>query len=67
MAGGIDPQSVNMNISRDNGLSAETLTNIPYGWCSNSKYIYGGCLVVINETTVFVAGGQVGEYKSGKN
>ena len=64
VAGGGDPKSVNLNISRDNGLTVETLTQIPYG-CG--KYISAGCLVIVNETTVFVAGGQVSEYKSVKN
>ena len=67
VAGGDSPQSVNLNISRDNGLTVETLTEIPYGWCSGSyKYISAGCLVIVNETTVFVAGGEVSEYMSGK-
>ena len=69
VAGGSSPKSVNLNISRDNGLTVETLTQIPYGWCNSptTKYIWQGCLVIINETTVFVAGGEVSEYKSGKN
>ena len=67
MAGGYNPQKMNLNISRDNGLTVETLTQIPYGWCSSYKYIWAGCLVIVNETTVFVAGGDVSEYKLGKN
>ena len=50
-----------MTISQDFGHSIETLTNIPYG-CGG--YIYGGCLVILNTTTVFVAGGY-SEYESG--
>ena len=49
-----------MNISRDYGKSIETLTDLPGYACSN-KYIQGGCAVIINETSIFYAGGY-GEY-----
>ena len=55
VAGG---SSLNVNISRDNGLTVETLTKHPYGWTSSYKYLDGACLVIINETTLFVAGGK---------
>ena len=62
VAGGDSPPSVNMNISRDNGRSIETLTDLPtYSCGSSNNYIKGGCAVIINETTIFYAGG-FGEY-----
>ena len=60
-AGGQNPYSISMTRSQDFGLSVETLTDIPYV-CGS--YIHSGCLVIVNTTTVFVAGGY-SEYKSG--
>ena len=54
-AGGYSPRSINMARSQDYGLSVvEMLTDIPYGLCGSYEYTYGGCLVIVNETTVFV-------------
>ena len=61
MAGGIYPHSKSVTRSQDFGLSVETLTDFPYV-CGGS--IFGGCLVIVNTTTLFVAGGD-SEYKSG--
>ena len=59
VAGGNDPISWNMNISRDHGKSIETLTNIPSQYsCSGTPRIYGGCVVIVNKTTIFAAGGR---------
>ena len=40
-------------ISEDYGQTRSFLTNLPYG---NSKWQHG-CLVIVNTTTIFVAGG----------
>ena len=61
MAGGLNPQSISVTRSQDFGLSVETLTDIPYA-CGST--IHRGCLVIMNTTTVFVAGG-LSEYESG--
>merc|ERR1711974_393563 len=46
---------INVDISRDYGKTVETLSNIPYA--SGCSYLRSGCLVIVNTTTVFVAGG----------
>ena len=61
VAGGGSPPSINMNISRDYGKNIEMLTDLPAYSCGSSKYISGGCAVIINETSIFYAGGY-GEY-----
>ena len=58
VAGGESPPSINMNISRDYGKSSEMLTDLPTYSC---EYTSAGCSVIINETTIFYAGG-VGEF-----
>ena len=58
--GSVSVFSVKLNISQDLGKSAKTLTDIPlqYSCSSSNKYINGGCLVIINDTTIFTAGGE---------
>ena len=53
VAGGNNPASKEVYISKDYGKTNYLLTNLPYG----SSYVSGGCLVIVNSTTVFVAGG----------
>ena len=67
VAGGYNPYSTSMNISRDYGKTVEELANIPYANTGcNTAAIWGGCLVIVNTTTVFFAGGY-GERFSGQN
>ena len=68
-AGGISPYSNSVTRSQDNGVSAETLSDFSQLYttsCSGSAFHYAGCVVIINETTVFGAGGR-SEYKCGGN
>ena len=58
VAGGNSPASKEVYISKDYGKTNSLLTNLPYG---SYNYVSGGCLVIVNSTTVFVAGGY-GEY-----
>ena len=60
VAGGHSPDSPKLNISRDLGKSADTMANIPYQYSCSSRgrnYIDRACLIIINETTIFTAGG----------
>ena len=54
VAGGINPASKSVYISDDLGQTDSRLTDLPYG---SGSSVYGGCLLVINKTTIFVAGG----------
>ena len=54
VAGGINPASKSVYISDDLGKTDSRLTDLPYG---SGSSVYGGCLLIINKTTIFVAGG----------
>ena len=55
--------SINMNISRDYGKSIDILTDLPAKFSNMyNQGIYGGCVVIINETTIFYAGGRCGTH-----
>ena len=58
VAGGGNPSSKSVHISTDFGRSYSFLTNLPYG----SSYVYGACLLIVNSTTLFVAGGRDRSY-----
>ena len=53
MAGGNSPSTKAVYISQDFGQTNSLLTNLPYG----GSYIRGGCLLIVNTTTIFVSGG----------
>ena len=59
VAGGNSPSSKSVHISKDFGRSYSFLTNVPYG----SSYVYGACLLIVNATTLFVAGGRDSNYE----
>ena len=60
---GIFP-SKRMYRSQDYGKTADYIgTEFPYG----TGYLYGGCLVIIDDQTVFVAGGKSGNQQTFKN
>ena len=58
VAEGSSPRSKKVYLSTDFGQSHTALTDIPYG----SSYVYGGCVVIVDTTTAFLAGGLSGQY-----
>ena len=59
VAGGSSPWSRTVHISTDHGRTYSLLTNLPYG----SYYVQGACILIVNETTLFVAGGKEYNYE----
>ena len=57
VAGGRD-HARKVDISTDNGKTKTSLPDLPYGTSTNNAGLHRGCLVIINTTTVFVAGGE---------
>ena len=55
VAGGSSPNSKKVELSTDYGYTKRSLPDLPYGL--SSSYLTRACLVIINTTTVFVAGG----------
>ena len=53
MAGGYDPRSLKVEWSDDYGQTKTDLPDVPI----NGPYLVGACLVIINATTVWMAGG----------
>ena len=46
--------------STDNGKTFQSLADIPYG---SANGLHSACLVIIDQDTVFLAGGRMGESK----
>ena len=53
IAGGLFPASKKVEISTDYGQTKTSLPDLPYG----SDDLSSACLVIVNTTTIFVAGG----------
>ena len=56
VAGGQQPQNNKVELSTDYGQTKESLGNLPYG----CDWLSSGCMIILNKTTVFLAGGQGG-------
>ena len=58
VVGGYGITAKNLNISRDL-RTVKTLTDIPYLRCGqySNSMLQSACVVIINETSIFVAGG----------
>ena len=54
VAGAHNPSSKKVELSTNYGQSKTSLPDIPYG----SGWNHGACLVIVDSTTVFVAGGR---------
>ena len=65
LAGGGNPYPTIVEQSTDRGKTFQQIQTMPYGGNGKQRragHVQGACLVIIDATTVFVAGGQYGKY-----
>ena len=64
MAGSSKPHSKDVERSEDRGQSFTSLPNLPYGQNQGHAMV---CVAIIDDNTVFMAGGQFGKKDKNEN